>query len=253
MNAVVRQNPFSTCFTRPGEIPYLLSDSNEHKEFKVNWLADRFVEQRCCGQIVGPHGCGKTTLCHAIADQLRHIFPTVDYVAIRSARDLETKRFCNSPGSDSSMPAGPRLTIVDGAERVSLLQQRMIVANLSSRHFESDVCRTGLSQKSPEFGLKAEPQTSRSSFEIPSGKKGFVPASPNNGLIFTSHRPLKFVRILFTITPSLSTFTTVARYLDPTITLSEEQLSDFFERADHNIREAIMLLYDWHESLKHLA
>lgn len=231
MNTAIRHNPFSTCFTRPGRVPFLLSDSQGQVKPKTELtsLIDRFLSERCVGQIVGPHGCGKTTLCHTIADELHDIFPVVDYVAIRSGRDLETVRYGNlltkgdkgdKGDRESSMVAGPKLTIVDGAERLSLLQQRMIVANLAP----------GKGVGSKGVGSKGV------------GSKGV------GGLLFTSHRPLKFVSILHTITPCLVTFIGVARHLDPSLQLEEHQLSDLFEQAGHNIREAIMLLYDWHES-----
>ena len=238
MNTAIRHNPFSTCFTRPGRVPFLLSDSQGQVKPKTELtsLIDRFLSERCVGQIVGPHGCGKTTLCHTIADELHDIFPVVDYVAIRSGRDLETVRYGNlltkgdkgdKGDRESSMVAGPKLTIVDGAERLSLLQQRMIVANLA-----------------PGKGVGSKGVRSKGVGSKGVGSK----SSPLGGLLFTSHRPLKFVSILHTITPCLVTFIGVARHLDPSLQLEEHQLSDLFEQAGHNIREAIMLLYDWHES-----
>ena len=218
MSALAKPNPFSTCFTRPGEIPYLLPDPREPGEarFEPQRLIERFVSKRCVGQIVGPHGCGKTTLCHLIADELGDRFATVDYVAIRSASDVQTMRYGSSSAVDSRLATGTKLTIIDGAERVSLLQQRMIVSNLT-------------------------------------GRRGFDPNrtdSNPDGLLFTSHRRLKFIPVLFSIVPSVSTFARVANYLDPTLEMTEDQLANLFEQADGNIREAIMLLYDRHESLR---
>ena len=211
MNTTVRHNPFATCFTRPGKIPFLLADSlGVGAKVELTSSIDRFISNRYVSQIVGPHGCGKTTLCHAIAGELKDIFPVVDYIAIRSGHDMETRRYLNSFRDESRVGPSPKLTIIDGAERVSLLQQRMIIANLTRR-----VAST---------------------------------ASPLSGLLFTSHRPLKFVPILHSITPSFATFVTVAKYLDPSLQLPEDRLAYLFEQADHNIREAIMLLYDWHES-----
>ena len=253
MNTAIRHNPFSTCFTRPGRVPFLLSDSQGQVKPKTELtsLIDRFLSERCVGQIVGPHGCGKTTLCHTIADELHDIFPVVDYVAIRSGRDLETVRYGNlltkgdkgdKGDRESSMVAGPKLTIVDGAERLSLLQQRMIVANLAPG---KGVGSKGVGSK----GVGSKGVGSKGVGSKGVGSKGVgSKSSPLGGLLFTSHRPLKFVSILHTITPCLVTFIGVARHLDPSLQLEEHQLSDLFEQAGHNIREAIMLLYDWHES-----
>jgi len=204
-------------------------DEQTGSKVELKSLIDRFVYNRCVGQIVGPHGCGKTTLCHAIANELGKIFPMVDYVAIRSGRDVETIRYRNSLGADSGVATGAKLTIVDGAERVSLLQQRMIVANLTrSKRFDPD-CVVPKSDRQQGFCLKS---------------------SLGSGLLFTSHRPLKFVPILSTISPSLAAFISVAKYLDPSLKLGEDQLAKLYEEADHNIREAIMLLYDWYESVE---
>lgn len=240
MNALTSDNPFSTCFTRPGKIPYLLPDSEDQGDAKTNLrsLIARFTD-RCVGQIVGPHGCGKTTLCHMLANELSDRFPTVDYVTIRSGRDVETTRYRNSFEADSEVAAGAKLTIVDGAERVSLLQQRMIAANLLGR------VKARLSRPQSE-GSNPDGPGSKSSGE----KRFSLTPSLTNGLLFTSHRPLKFIPILFSITPSLATFIRVAKYLDSSLKLTDGQLAKLYEQADHNIREAIMLLYDWHESVE---
>lgn len=227
MSSVVGHNPFSTCFTRPGKVPYFWPGSDRHSDNRVELesLIDRFVGNRCVGQIVGPHGCGKTTLCHVIADELGEIFPTVDYVAIRSGRDVEAMRYKNSL-RDSSTTTGAKLTIVDGAERVSLLQQRMIVANLArSKSFDPELTDPSSRQK----------------------RSGLTPKL-TNGLLFTSHRPLKFVPTLLSVAPSLAAFINVAKYLDPSLEMAEDQFAKLFGQADQNIREAIMLLYDRHES-----
>lgn len=54
-------NPFSTRFVRPGALPFLFSNGETAER-----LADRFVAQGWQGQIVGPHGTGKSTLLAAL-------------------------------------------------------------------------------------------------------------------------------------------------------------------------------------------
>jgi DNA polymerase III delta prime subunit len=57
----VVENPFSTRFVQPGEIPFLFVDT----ECTLAELAGRLQHLRSAS-IVGPHGVGKSTLCHAL-------------------------------------------------------------------------------------------------------------------------------------------------------------------------------------------
>jgi len=220
-------NPFSTRFTRPGEIPYQFVESEE-----LGTLVDRFGNNRWVGQIVGPHGCGKTTLCHLLARELKHLFPKVNHVTIRSGRDIQSVRAEHSPALelDRRVQLKPNgsvnhalkrtLTIVDGVERLSLLQQRMLVSNLSG----------------PRNNHALNGQ--------------FTPDQTTDGLLITSHRRLKFVPVLLSITPSVATFQSVAKFLDPSLEMTQREFAEAFAAAGHNIREAIMLLYDRHEALR---
>jgi len=222
MSTAAQQNPFSTCFTRPGEIPFLFGDASELK-----LLVSAFVDHGWVGQIVGPHGCGKTTLCHMLAIELGSVFQVVNHVTIRSGRDVKAMRFENSERcltgkmpiprkpsestkqSEPTEPSVPKLTIVDGVERLSLLQQRMMINNL---------------KRKTDQAIQAD------------------------GLLITSHRQLKFVPVLRRITPSLAAFESVVRYLDPSLEINQNELAELFGQSRDNIREAIMLLYDRHES-----
>lgn len=58
-------NPFATCWTRPGALPYeSVSDSG------VEPVLARLKAANWRGQIVGPHGAGKSTLMHALRERL---------------------------------------------------------------------------------------------------------------------------------------------------------------------------------------
>ena len=58
-------NPFSTCRTRPGALPFLFRDGED-----VETLIDRLRRNGWQGEIVGPHGSGKSALLSALVPAL---------------------------------------------------------------------------------------------------------------------------------------------------------------------------------------
>ena len=58
-------NPFSTRFVRPAANEFLFDD-----EDSVELIVDRLEAGGRSGQIVGPHGTGKSTLLHALREEL---------------------------------------------------------------------------------------------------------------------------------------------------------------------------------------
>jgi energy-coupling factor transporter ATP-binding protein EcfA2 len=58
-------NPFATCWTRPGTLPFLFSG-----EQTVDRLVSQLAAQQWRGAIIGPHGSGKSTLLATLAPYL---------------------------------------------------------------------------------------------------------------------------------------------------------------------------------------
>lgn len=58
-------NPFSTRFIRPGAIAYRFEEGESAKT-----LVDRLESQGWLGEIIGPHGTGKSSLLEALAPEL---------------------------------------------------------------------------------------------------------------------------------------------------------------------------------------
>lgn len=54
-------NPFSTCFTKPGAIPFRFVD-----ETVIESLVTKLIQLDWIGQILGPHGSGKSTLIKSL-------------------------------------------------------------------------------------------------------------------------------------------------------------------------------------------
>lgn len=59
-------NPFSTRFVRPGALSFLFLNN-----LTIRQLIDKLAQQQWRGQIVGPHGSGKSTLVQTLIPVLR--------------------------------------------------------------------------------------------------------------------------------------------------------------------------------------
>jgi hypothetical protein len=64
----VTSNPFATRFIRPGAIPFVFSDGQSSAA-----LVDRLRQQDWRGQIIGPHGSGKSTLVATLIPALEGV------------------------------------------------------------------------------------------------------------------------------------------------------------------------------------
>jgi len=62
----LQHNPFSTCYTAPGCVPFLVGIDPDAAEALYAELHAQWVECGRVGAIVGPHGCGKSTLLAAL-------------------------------------------------------------------------------------------------------------------------------------------------------------------------------------------
>ena len=120
-----RGNPFATRFVLPGQTFVEPPDCPG-----VDDLADRFLRQGKCGQIVGRHGCGKTSLARAMVESMRSEFREIRFLVIRrSAKwglhgETVTRLAGNGQGE---------LRVVDGVERLSPVQRWCLVGHCRAR------------------------------------------------------------------------------------------------------------------------
>lgn len=132
-------NPFATCWTKPGALRYHFSDG-ESAEYLVSQLASR----SWCGAIVGPHGSGKSTLLEALKPALAEAgcqvvsvslhdgerrLPTSVWNDLKCASEPHSSEPLGSPqrekpaGSLSNLSKPQRLLIIDGYEQLSCFQR----------------------------------------------------------------------------------------------------------------------------------
>ena len=108
-----RQNPFCSRRVRPGGIPYLFAPGESAAE-----LVDRLRDNGWWGQIVGPHGSGKSALLAAL-------MPAIEAAGRRTLLvELHDGQRQMPPDFRRRLDAGcPTVLIVDGYEQLSLWQR----------------------------------------------------------------------------------------------------------------------------------
>lgn len=131
-NVSASANPFATRFVSPGNIPYFFASPDDSQQLIAQ--ADRAHWR---GQIVGPHGSGKTTLARHLMPELQTRFDRIEFLVVRSVSEIQ---HCPAPrnsitGLDSNRPAatGKSVYVIDGVGRLSWLQRRLIVADCRRR------------------------------------------------------------------------------------------------------------------------
>lgn len=107
MNA--ESNPFATRFTRPGELAFLFPPGQS-----AATLADRLEAQAWLGQIVGPHGTGKTTLLHTLAKELERRGRTIAWYTLHQG-----ERRLGITAAQAAAWGATTQVIVDGYEQLS--------------------------------------------------------------------------------------------------------------------------------------
>ena len=107
-------NPFSTRCTRPGALDYAFPEGTG-----VETLVARLEKAGWQGQIVGPHGTGKSTLLAALTPALERTGRRVVTITLHD-------RQRRLPGRLASLvPSGePAVLIVDGYEQLGLTSRR---------------------------------------------------------------------------------------------------------------------------------
>lgn len=112
-------NPFATCWTKPGAIPFHFTAG-----VTANQILDRFAATNWRGAIIGPHGSGKSTLLETLKPALVAAGHSLSTITLRDRQP-------NLPGDFSScMQALGRLrngaqsiVIVDGYEQLTWLMR----------------------------------------------------------------------------------------------------------------------------------
>lgn len=122
-------NPFAVRHVAPGTIPYFFSNADELRQ-----LVKRADSASWTGQIVGPHGSGKTTLVRHLSGELKERFDTVEFLIVRSIREVQVCQRMEGTSYQASRTLAVNgnektLYVIDGVERLSWLQRKLLVAD----------------------------------------------------------------------------------------------------------------------------
>jgi energy-coupling factor transporter ATP-binding protein EcfA2 len=119
-------NPFATCWTRPGAIPYRFP-AGQSTEHLLAILAARHWR----GAIVGPHGSGKSTLLEALRPALVAANQDIYSISLHDGQRWLPKdwrnEFAATPASgaltEATREKKNRLVIIDGYEQLTWLER----------------------------------------------------------------------------------------------------------------------------------
>lgn len=112
---VAKRNPFSSRWMEPGAVSYLLPSG-------VTWdgLLKRLNENKGWGQVVGPHGHGKTTFLYELERHLRAAGEVTQRFTLRD------QKATLPPGWEASTGSTVTLILVDGYEQLGFHQRYLL-------------------------------------------------------------------------------------------------------------------------------
>lgn len=106
-----RDNPFATCWTRPGALLF---------QFPPNESADQLVTnlaaQQWRGAIIGPHGSGKSTLLETIKPAITATGRTIRSIQLHDGQRRLSRNFLSAT---ENCEAANTLIIIDGYEQLA--------------------------------------------------------------------------------------------------------------------------------------
>jgi hypothetical protein len=108
-----RDNPFATCWTRPGRIAFRFVDGESSER-----LVTKLATQNWCAAIIGPHGSGKSALLETLRPALIAAGKEVHLISLHDRQRRLPADFIPAENSASNL-----VLVVDGYEQLSLLER----------------------------------------------------------------------------------------------------------------------------------
>src|ERR1700704_2991931 len=94
-----RDNPFATCWTNPGALPFRFNNDQS-----IEQLVEKLAAQQWRGAIVGPHGSGKSTLLESLKLAIVATGRSIQAISLRDGqRSLSRSFFVTWPSNSNSI------------------------------------------------------------------------------------------------------------------------------------------------------
>jgi energy-coupling factor transporter ATP-binding protein EcfA2 len=101
-------NPFATCWTRPGALPFHFRDGESAEQ-----LVEKLAKRKWRGTILGPHGSGKSTLLEALKPAIVATGRHIQAISLHNGQRRLPSHF-----SAASASAANSVVIIDGYEQL---------------------------------------------------------------------------------------------------------------------------------------
>jgi energy-coupling factor transporter ATP-binding protein EcfA2 len=102
-------NPFATCWTRPGALPFRFNNGQSVKQ-----LVAKLAAQKWRGAIIGPHGSGKSTLLESLKPAIVATGRSIQAISLRDGqRRLPSVYLGTNAGNSNTV------IIIDGYEQLA--------------------------------------------------------------------------------------------------------------------------------------
>ena len=231
-------NPFSTRFTKPGKIDFIFGN-----DMTPDQMCEDFEEAGLLGQIVGPHGSGKSTLIRMLA------------------RSLEKRGFQVQLTQLSSGSVATNSFPVEKRPIVQKIFRQPRSANFSSHGSRSELDEIDTSyEKLPH---RPPPDVSLSSHRVVRIVDGFEQLNwycrhhfirrcqnLGHGLLISTHRQIN-IPLLYQTQSNWNLALHLANKLWPEIqdVISGKILRQLYKKHHPNMREFLFACYDLYEEL----
>lgn len=117
-------NPFATCWTKPGAIPFHFAAGQSASE-----VLKRLAASKWCGAIIGPHGSGKSTLLETLKPVLAAAGHSHFAITLHDRQRSLPNEFIGRLQTLGQVPAeNTSIVIVDGYEQLTWLARLKLVA-----------------------------------------------------------------------------------------------------------------------------
>jgi hypothetical protein len=238
--ATIHDNPFATRYVRPGRIDYRFQAGQDAER-----LIERLRSQHWWGEIVGPHGSGKSTLVETLCEQLERVGRHAVMIRLHAVTPLRIL----GVGFRCTWPFAPRTSAFSRSEKPRICEPCSVKMLNSVIHAgagrPSGITSTGRPwSAATQIVADGYEQLGR----LGRARLRWAVRRAGGGLLVTAHTPIGLPSLLHTA-PDLGTVQAIARTLlgDEAAKISDRDVAASFADHQGNVREVLFDLYDLYE------